>query len=112
MTRLLADELVKLKPRRNTMALTNSAAIQAFATAETATLNSLVTALNNIATGIAALDALITQLQNSAGTINPADQATLDAIQAQSQALVTQVKAINTTAPGAPVPVVPAPAKK
>jgi len=92
------------------MSVTNSAAIQAFAAAETSVLNSLVTAINNIATGVAALDALITTLQNSPGDITPADQATLDAIQAQTTQIQAQLTAINTTPPGTPVPVVPPPA--
>ena len=90
------------------MSVTPSA-IQAFAAAETATLNSLSSALTALATGIAALDALITQFQNSPGTLSAADQASLDAIQAQSKALVTQANAISTTPPGTPVPVTPQP---
>ncbi len=82
-------------------------AIQAFATAEAATLTSLATALTNVTSGVVALDALITQLQNSSGYISAPDQALLDQIQTQSQALVTQVNAINTTPPGTAVPVTP-----
>jgi hypothetical protein len=88
------------------MAVTPSA-IQIFAAAEQATLTSLSTALTALATGVAALDALITQLQNSPGTISPADQALLDQIQAQSQANLAQANAISTTPPGQPVPITP-----
>ncbi len=88
---------------------TTPSAIQAFATAEGALLTSIAAALTNIATGVLALDALITTLQNSTGTISAADQATLDAMQKQSQALVTQVNAISTTPPGGTVPVTPTP---
>jgi hypothetical protein len=88
---------------------TTPSAIQAFATAEGALLTTISGALTNIATGVLALDALITTLQNSSGTISAADQATLDAMQTQSQALVTQVNAISVTPPGATVPVTPAP---
>ena len=91
--------------------MTSPDAIQTFAAAEAAVLTSLTTALNNIATGIAALDALITQLQNSPGTISASDQALLDSISAQSAALVTQANAISTAAPGTPVPVTPSVAK-
>ncbi len=90
------------------MSVTPSA-IQAFAAAETATLASLSTALTALDTGIKALDALITTLQNSPGTISPADQATLDQIQAASKALVAQANAISTTPPGTVVPITPVP---
>lgn len=84
-------------------------AIQAFAAAEGAVLDSLVAALNSITTGVKALDDLITQLQNSAGQISPADQALLDQIQAKSNALVAQANAINTTPPGTVIPPGPPP---
>jgi len=84
-------------------------AIQTFAAAEQATLASLATAITTVGTGVIALDALITTLQNSPGTISAADQATLDQIQAASKALVAQVNAISTTPPGTPVPITPAP---
>ena len=84
-------------------------AIQAFAAAEGAVLNSLSTALTALATGITALDALITQFQNSPGTLSQADQTALNNIQALSQTLVTQANAISTTPPGTPVPVTPGP---
>lgn len=84
-------------------------AIQTFAAAEEAKLTSLASAITNLGTGITALDALITQLQNSAGTITPEDQALLDQIQAHSQALVDQATAISTTAPGGTVPITPLP---
>ena len=84
-------------------------AIQAFATAEAAILNSLSAALTNLANGIIALDAMITAFQNSPGTLSSSDQAALNAISAQSTALVTQANAISTAAPNAPVPVTPIP---
>jgi hypothetical protein len=86
-------------------------AIQTFAAAETATLNSLVTALNNLTTGVAALDAMIVAFQNSPETLSPADQASLDAITALSASVAAQAAAINTTPPGQPVPVVPTASK-
>lgn len=84
-------------------------AIATFAAAEQDKLASLATAITNIGNGVIALDALIAQLQNSPGTITPADQALLDQIQATSQALVTQAQAISTTPPGTVVPVTPIP---
>jgi hypothetical protein len=84
-------------------------AIQAFAAAEAAILNSLSAALTNLANGILALDAMIVAFQNSPGTLSSADQTALNAISAQSTALVTQANAITTAAPTAPVPVTPIP---
>ena len=83
---------------------TTPSAIQAFAAAESATLASLATALTALDAGVKALDQLITDFQNSPGTLSAADQAALDGIQATSQALVAQANAISTTPPGTPVP--------
>lgn len=55
----------------------------------------------SIKTGILALDAKITALQNSPGTISPADQALLDDIQKQSSALATAANTFPPTAPPA-----------
>jgi len=92
--------------------------IQAWAAAEApvqtainAALATMATTIPALASGVAALDTLITTLQNSPGTITPADQATLDAAVAQSTAnlsqfnsLVTALAAINTAAPGSVPP--------
>jgi hypothetical protein len=86
--------------------------IQAWAASEQAVLASVATALSNLSTGIAALDALITNLQNSPGPLGPGDQPALDAIVAASNALLAQAQAISTTPPGTAVPVVPPAAKK
>lgn len=68
---------------------------------EDANLTAIGTKLDSIATGIAALDALIQAFQNSPGTLSPADQAALDAIVNKSTALKAQADAISTAAPGA-----------
>lgn len=73
-----------------------------------ANFDTLNTELDGIATGIAALDTLITGLQNSPGTLSPEDQAALDAIQAASGALATKAAAI-VTAPPATAPTTPTP---
>lgn len=88
---------------------TNPSAIQAWAAAEQPVLDSIAAAINSLAAGVQALDNLITTLQNSPGQITAADQATLDAAQAQSKALLAQLQAISTTPPGTPVPVTPQP---
>lgn len=72
-----------------------------FAAQEQIKLDAISATLDGIVTGIAALDALITQLQNSPGTLSKADQAALDAIQASSQALVAKSGAISVTPPTA-----------
>lgn len=75
-----------------------------WAATEQASLTTISTTLDGIVTGIAALDVLIANFQNSPGTLSAADQAALDAIQASSTALVTKAGAIVVNAP------VPAPA--
>jgi len=87
---------------------TTPSVIQAWANNEGAALTSIATALSAISAGITALDTMITNFQNSPGTLSPSDQAALDAIQTQSAALVAQSQAVSTTPPGTPVPAVPA----
>ena len=71
-----------------------------WAAQEQADLTAISNTLNSIVQGIAALGALITTFQNSPGTLAPADQAALDAIQKQSDALVAQSAAISVAPPG------------
>jgi hypothetical protein len=75
-----------------------------WAAQEQADLASISTTLDGIVTGIAALDALITSLQTSPGTLSAADQAALDSIQAASKALVAKSGAIVVTPPVAAAP--------
>jgi capsule polysaccharide export protein KpsE/RkpR len=81
-------------------------AISDFA-AQQATYNAQMDAsIADIQTEVAALQAEIVTLQAAPGVISPADQASLDAIQAHSQTVATQLAALDTSA--APVvPVVP-----
>jgi hypothetical protein len=95
--------------RRQQQQSTTPSAIQAWAAGEATILAAAASAVTNLGTGVIALDAAITAFQNSPGTLSTADQAALNAIQAASQALVSQATAISTTAPGTPVPVVPIP---
>ena len=87
--------------------------VQTWAANEQVDLTNIAATLNNVAVGAAALKVLITNLQNSPGTLSAADQAALDGIQAASDALVIQANNISTTPPGTPVtpvvPVVPSP---
>lgn len=88
---------------------TTPSTIQAWADQENKVIASTAAALTNVSAGVAALDTMITDFQNSPGTLSPSDQAALDGIQAASNALLAQTTAINTTAPGQPVPIVPIP---
>jgi hypothetical protein len=54
------------------------------------------TALASIQAGIANLDTLIQNFQNSPGTLSPSDQAALDAIAATSASLATAANAVPT----------------
>lgn len=77
--------------------------IAAFATAQNAFNDQLDAAVDGIATDIKTLNDKITELQNSPGTITPADQKLLDDIQARTQALVARVTALDDLTPP-PVP--------
>ena len=82
-------------------------AITDWAAQEQADLSGISATLNAVVTGIAALDALITQFQNSPGTLSAADQAALDGIQSAVKALATQASAISTAPPSAAPPPTP-----
>ena len=77
-------------------------AITDWAAKEDADLTAINATLDGIVTGVAGLDELIKQLQNSPGTLSPEDQAVLDRIEAASAALVTKAGAIDTSAPKPP----------
>ena len=66
-------------------------------------LNNTSNVLNNLASGVTALDTLIQSLQaassGASSTLSTADQATLTQIIAQSSALNQQALGINTAAP-------------
>ena len=70
-----------------------------WAASEQADLAAISTALDTVVTGVSALDKLITNFQNSPGTLSPSDQAALDAIQSASKAVVAKAAAISTVAP-------------
>ena len=62
-------------------------------------LAAITTSLTSVASGIASLDAQIQAFQNSPGTLNPTDQASLDAIASASAALATSANAAVAAAP-------------
>ena len=72
------------------------------AAAEKADLDAISAKLDTVTAGIAALDKLITDFQNSPGTLSPADQAALDAIQTAVSALRAKAEAVDTTPPAPP----------
>ncbi len=79
-------------------------AITDWAAKESADLTTISTTLDGVVTGIAALDALITNFQDSTGTLSAADQAALDGIQAASKVLVTKSAGISVAPPTPPPP--------
>ena len=72
------------------------------AAAEKADLDAISAKLDAVTAGIAALDKLITDFQNSPGTLSPADQAAVDAIQKAVADLRTKAEAVDTTPPAPP----------
>jgi hypothetical protein len=77
----------------------NMSVLSDWAAQQQADLTTIASSLTTVVTGIAALDTLITNFQNSPGTLNATDQAALDGIQASVKSLVTQSAAINVTPP-------------
>lgn len=75
---------------------------------EDANLTAIGSALDGIAKGIADLDTLIQNFQNSPGVLSAADQAALDAIVAKSTAVAAQAAKVSTAPPAPPAPA-PAP---
>jgi hypothetical protein len=73
-----------------------------WAAQEEVALTTISATLDSIVAGVAALDTLITNFQNSPGTLAPADQAALDGIQSASAALVAKAAAISVVPPAPP----------
>lgn len=59
-------------------------------------------AVTGLSGDVTALKDEIIKLQNSPGTITPEDQASLDAIQARSEAIATKLEALDALTPPAP----------
>lgn len=79
-------------------------AISDFAAKQAAFNQDVSNDLDAIQANITNLNALITQLQNSAGTISPEDQATLDTLQTAGTDLQTKADALaGKTPPAVPV---------
>lgn len=73
-----------------------------FAAKEQLDIDALNTKLDSLATGVTALEAAITTLQNTVTGLTPEEQAALDNVTAQSDALVAKASAIDTTVPTPP----------
>ncbi len=73
-----------------------------WAAQEEADLSAISASLDTVVAGIAALDQMIADFQNSPGSLSAADQAALDSIQSASKALVTKSAAISVAPPAPP----------
>ena len=80
-------------------------AISDFVTKQKTFNDAISAGIDDISDDIKGLNAKIDALQNSAGTITPEDQASLDELQAAGQALADRVKAVDELTP--PTPPVP-----
>jgi hypothetical protein len=85
--------------------MADSTDIAAFATAMNAFFTQQQTAITDIIAQQATQTGLINTLQNSAGQIDAADQATLNAIQANAAKITTSLQAMDTLTPAVPAPV-------
>ena len=76
-------------------------ALSDFITAQTAFNAQMDTAIADITTEMTTLNATITTLQNSAGALSPADQASLDTLSTHAQSVVAKLAALDTLNPPA-----------
>lgn len=77
-------------------------AISDFAAKQNEFNDKIDTAVSGLTDDIKALSDLIKQLQESAGTITPEDQALLDGIQARTGAIADKLTALDSLNPPAP----------
>lgn len=75
--------------------------ISDFAAAQTAFNGRISAAIDGVAADVAGLKALIEQLQNTSGEISAEDQALLDQLQAQADALATRLESVDAMTPPA-----------
>lgn len=80
-------------------------AIQAFQARVNTHLDEIGAAVDGIVLDVAELKRIITELQNSPGTVTPADQASLDALETRITGLSAKVKELDATTAPAEVPV-------
>lgn len=96
------DEILSLLRELQNKEKKDMSQLTDWAATEQADLTAISATLDQVVTGVSALDNLITNFQNSPGTLSAADQAALDGIQAASKALVTKSAAISTAPPVPP----------
>lgn len=77
-------------------------AISDFAAKQTAFNNRVGASIDGIVADVKSLNDKITELQNSAGTVTPEDQALIDDLQAKGEALAARAEALDAQTP--PVP--------
>lgn len=88
--------------RMDTMEDNIMSAISDFAAKQNAFNDRIDTAVQGLTGDVTALKDEITKLQNSPGTITPEDQASLDAIQARTDAITTKLEALDALTPPTP----------
>lgn len=77
-------------------------AISEFAAKQSEFNGRLSTAIDGLTGDVALLNQKIQELQNSAGTITPEDQALLDQLQTQGEMLASRLEAVDALTPPAP----------
>ena len=77
-------------------------AISDFAAKQDAFNTRIGTSIDNVVADIQTLNDLITQLQNSAGTVTPEDQALIDQLEAKGSELATKAEALDGLTPPKP----------
>lgn len=103
----LARRLDEIEAALTQLGTTIMSVISDYAAKQEAFNTQIATDLSAVAAQITALNATITQLQNSVGTVTPEDQALIDKLQTDGAALQSQADTLAGTTP----PVVPAAAK-
>ena len=101
--RKLCEELRLLRNEINDLKESIMSAISDFATAQNAFQDRMDTAVSGLQGDVKNLTDQIAALQNSTGTITPADQALLDGIQARAKSVADKLDALDQLTP----PVVP-----
>ena len=91
-----------LKEMENRIVATVTEAIKAFADKQNTFNDRIDVAVTDLQGDVKTLNDLITALQNSAGSISPEDQASLDAIQSRSEAIAVKLEALDALTPPAP----------
>ena len=68
----------------------------AFDARQSTAIDALVASIAGVSSDVDTLNAKITELQNSSGGVTPEDQASINALQEQGEALSTKLEAVST----------------